>query len=66
MLFVRSFWDPIKISVSTEETCVLSFFIFKNFSRRTIKAQNIEIDEGKQEISVSTLPKQRKLALITY
>jgi hypothetical protein len=43
---------PDKLSVSTEETCVLclsSFLIFKIFSRRTIKARNIEIDEGKEE-----------------
>jgi hypothetical protein len=51
-VFVRSSWDPIKNSVSSEETFdfwSILFLLYKNFSRRTIKARNVEIDEGNEE-----------------
>ena len=49
MVFVRSFWDPIKFMSALKKFLFsgLSYFlIFKNFLRRTIKARNVEIDEG--------------------
>ena len=52
MVFVRSFWDPIKFMSALKKFLFsgLSYFlIFKNFLRRTIKARNVEIDEGNEE-----------------
>jgi hypothetical protein len=68
MVFVRSSWDPIKFLSALKKLlfCGLSsFLIFKNFSRRTIKAQNVGIDEGNDKESVS-LPNQNMPPMITY